>query len=97
MTVADLLPVAPGDLSIQSDPVAYMALVLNRAKGWLDEAQNVDTAREAKAIAVGYEAVIHEKELAFDAQLAATRDRAPLRAPHRAAGPSRTGPWRFCR
>lgn len=39
---------------------------------WLAEAQSIDEVRETKAIAVGYESVIREKELAFDAQLAAT-------------------------
>jgi hypothetical protein len=65
--------VAVGDAgALEADPVAYMAVVLNRAKGWLGEAQSIDVVREAKAIAVGYESVIREKELAFDAQLSAT-------------------------
>jgi hypothetical protein len=49
-----------------------MSTVLHRAKSWLQEAQNIDAVRDTKAIAVGYESVIREKELAFDAQLAAT-------------------------
>jgi hypothetical protein len=70
--VTDLLPVEPDRLASEIDPVGYMTTVLNRAKGWLEEAQSIDEVRNAKAIAVGYEAVIREKELAFDAQLAAT-------------------------
>lgn len=58
--------------ALERDPVEYMAVVLNRAKGWLAEAQSVEDVRETKAIAVGYESVIREKELAFDAQLSAT-------------------------
>jgi hypothetical protein len=49
-----------------------MQTVLHRAKSWLDEAQNIDEVRNAKAVALGYETVIREKEMAFDAQLAAT-------------------------
>lgn len=67
-----MLPIEPDELSLQSDPVGYMSVVLHRAKGWLAEAQNIESVRDAKAIAVGYEAVIKEKELAFDAQLSAT-------------------------
>lgn len=70
--MTDLLPVQPDELSLQADPVGYMTVVLHRAKGWLVEAQNIDRVRDAKAIAVGYEAVIIEKELSLDAQLAAT-------------------------
>jgi hypothetical protein len=66
----NLIPAA--DVSLDSSPSEYMAVVLNRAKGWLAEAQSIDEVRETKAIAVGYESVIREKELAFDAQLAAT-------------------------
>lgn len=54
------------------DPTSYMAIVLHRAKSWLEEAQSIDDVRDARAMAVGYEAVIREKELGFDAQLAAT-------------------------
>jgi len=67
-----LLPVARDEHALDADPVEYMAVVLHRAKGWLAEAQDIDAVREAKAVAVGYEAVIREKELAFDAQLSAT-------------------------
>ena len=67
-----LVPVERDRRALEADPVEYMAVVLHRAKGWLAEAQDVDSVREAKAIAVGYEAVIREKELAFDAQLSAT-------------------------
>jgi len=71
-SVTDLLPIAPDELSVQADPTGYMEVMLHRAKGWLQEARNIDDVRDAKAIAVGYVAVIKEKELAFDAQLAAT-------------------------
>lgn len=57
---------------LELDPIQHMSVVLNRAKGWLDEARSIDDVRAAKAIAVGYESVLREKELAFDAQLAAT-------------------------
>lgn len=68
---AELVPASdPG--ALEADPVQYMAVVLNRAKSWLAEAQSIDSVRETKAIAVGYESVIREKELAFDAQLSAT-------------------------
>lgn len=70
--MTDLLPVEPDSLAIEADPVGYMLVVLNRAKSWLQEAQSIDSVREAKAIAVGYESVIREKEMAADAQLAAT-------------------------
>lgn len=70
MSATDIVPVNGGDL--EQDPVQYMAVVLNRAKSWLAEAQSIDSVRETKAIAVGYESVIREKELAFDAQLSAT-------------------------
>lgn len=70
--MTDLLPVESDVASLELDPVAYMATVLHRAKSWLDEAQNIDDVRNAKAIAIGYENVIREKEMAFDAQLAAT-------------------------
>lgn len=70
--MTDLLPVEPAALPAEENPVEYMLTVLNRAKGWLAEAASIDDVRNAKAIAVGYEAVIREKELAFDAQLAAT-------------------------
>lgn len=49
-----------------------MAIALNRAKGWLNEAKSIEAVRDARAIACGYETVIREKELAFDAQLSAT-------------------------
>lgn len=68
---SDLI-VAPDAGALEADPVAYMAVVLNRAKEWLSEAQSIDSVRDTKAIAVGYESVIREKELAFDAQLSAT-------------------------
>lgn len=58
--------------ALEADPVQYMAVVLNRAKQWLTEAESIDAVRNTKAIAVGYEAVLREKELAFDAQLSAT-------------------------
>jgi hypothetical protein len=58
--------------ALEADPVEYMSVVLNRAKGWLGEAASIEAVRDAKAIAVGYESVIREKELAFDAQLSAT-------------------------
>jgi len=67
----DLLPVVPESIT-DVDPVDYMATVLNRAKGWLVEAQSIEAVRDAKAVALGYETVIREKELAFDAQLSAT-------------------------
>jgi hypothetical protein len=70
--VTDLLPVEPDSLALESDPTAYMLTALNRAKGWLEQAQSIESVRDAKAIAVGYESVIREKEMAFDAQLAAT-------------------------
>lgn len=70
--MTDLLPVAPESLPAEVDPTEYMLTVLNRAKEWLTEARSIEDVRDAKAIAVGYEAVIREKELAFDAQLAAT-------------------------
>jgi hypothetical protein len=57
---------------LEGDAVKYMAVVLNRAKGWLAEAQSIEEVRHARAVAVGYESVLREKELAFDAQLAAT-------------------------
>jgi hypothetical protein len=57
---------------LETDPVQYMAVVLNRAKEWLSEAQSIDEVRQSKAVAIGYESVIREKELAFDAQLSAT-------------------------
>lgn len=60
------------DVPLEVDAVQHMSVVLNRAKGWLDEARSIDDVRQAKALAVGYESVIREKELAFDAQLAAT-------------------------
>lgn len=66
------LAVLPAAGALEEDPVQYMAIVLNRAKSWLAEAQNIETVRETKALAVGYESVIREKELAFDAQLSAT-------------------------
>lgn len=66
------LVAAPSASELESDPVGYMAIVLNRAKGWLAEAQSIDAVRETKAIAVGYESVIREKELAMDAELSAT-------------------------
>ncbi|HVX20933.1 MAG TPA: hypothetical protein VHB02_06280 [Acidimicrobiales bacterium] len=72
MTVTDLVPVKSDAAALEADPVAYMAAVLHRAKGWLQEAQSIDDVRHTKAIAVGYENVIREKEMAFDAQLAAT-------------------------
>jgi hypothetical protein len=58
--------------ALEADPVEYMSVVLNRAKGWLTEAASIEDVRHEKAIAVGYESVIREKELAFDAQLSAT-------------------------
>ncbi|MCU1492826.1 MAG: hypothetical protein JWO62_590 [Acidimicrobiaceae bacterium] len=70
--MTDLLPVEPDSLALESDPTAYMLTALNRAKGWLEQAQSIESVRDAKAIAVGYESVIREKEMAFDAQLAAT-------------------------
>ena len=70
--MTDLLPVEPDSLALEQDPTSYMLVALNRAKGWLVEAQSIETVRDAKAIAVGYEAVIREKELSIDAQLAAT-------------------------
>lgn len=69
---ADLVQVEPDAQALDADPVGYMAVVLHRAKGWLAEAQSIDAVRDTKAIAVGYESVIREKELAFDAQLSAT-------------------------
>lgn len=71
-TELDVLTSDPSALPDVSDPVGYMATVLNRAVGWLKEAQSIDEVRNAKAIAVGYESVIREKEMAFDAQLSAT-------------------------
>jgi hypothetical protein len=71
MSTADLVPVSESG-ALEADPVEYMALALNRAKGWLSEATSIEEVRHEKAIAVGYESVIREKELAFDAQLAAT-------------------------
>jgi hypothetical protein len=62
---------APG-VSLETNPVEYMAVALDRAKDWLAEAQSIEDVRETKAIAVGYESVIREKELALDAQLSAT-------------------------
>lgn len=67
----DLVPVTD-EVALAADPVEYMAVVLHRAKGWLSEAQSIDEVRNTKAVAVGYESVIREKELAFDAQLSAT-------------------------
>lgn len=67
-----LLPVESDAAALELDPVAYMTTVLHRAKSWLEEAQNIDDVRTTKAIAVGYENVLREKEMAFDAQLAAT-------------------------
>jgi len=64
--------VVPEAGALEADPVQYMAVVLHRAKGWLAEAQSIEQVRETKAVAVGYESVIREKELAFDAQLSAT-------------------------
>lgn len=71
MTGTDLVPALDAG-ELESDPVRYMAVVLHRAKGWLAEAQNIESVRDTKAIAVGYESVVREKELAFDAQLSAT-------------------------
>lgn len=68
---AELVPTTPDESALERDPVGYMAVVLNRAKGWLTEAQSIEDVRNTKAIAVGYESVIREKELAFDAQLSA--------------------------
>ena len=70
--MSDLLPVEVAESAFEIDPVGYMATVLHRAKSWLEEAQNIDDVRNTKAIAVGYESVLREKEMAFDAQLAAT-------------------------
>lgn len=72
MTGAEVAAVESEAGALEADPVAYMAVVLHRAKGWLAEATSIDEVRHAKAVAVGYEAVIREKELAFDAQLSAT-------------------------
>ena len=69
--MTDLLPVQRDELAIKSDSVAYMAMALSRAKGWLAEAEHVDDVREQKAVAVGIEAYVREKELAFDSQLSA--------------------------
>lgn len=69
---AEIVPIVRDEKSLEVDPVGYMATVLHRAKGWLSEAQSIDEVRNAKAVAVGYEAVIREKEMAFDAQLSAT-------------------------
>lgn len=71
MTGMDLIE-RPDEGALMADPVEYMALVLNRAKGWLTEAQSVEEVRNTKAIAVGYESVIREKELAMDAEMSAT-------------------------
>lgn len=71
MTAVDLVPTSDAG-ALEADPVAYMAVALNRAKGWLAEAQSIEDVRAERAIAVGYESVIREKELAFDAQLTAT-------------------------
>jgi hypothetical protein len=68
----DLVQVESDAQALEADPVGYMAVVLHRAKGWLAEATSIDAVRDTKAIAVGYESVIREKELAFDAQLSAT-------------------------
>lgn len=71
--MADLVLADPEATALDAaDPVEYMAVALNRAKGWLAEARSIEDVRETKAIAVGYESVIREKELAFDAQLSAT-------------------------
>jgi hypothetical protein len=70
--MTDLLPIKTDTTSMETDPVGYMTTVLYRAKSWLAEAQSIDDVRNTKAIAVGYESVIREKEMAFDAQLSAT-------------------------
>ncbi len=71
--MADLVLADPEATALDAgDPAEYMAVALNRAKGWLAEARSIEDVRETKAIAVGYESVIREKELAFDAQLSAT-------------------------
>ncbi|MHB8190643.1 MAG: hypothetical protein ACYDHP_09550 [Ferrimicrobium sp.] len=70
--MSEFLPVESETASMEVDPVGYMATVLYRAKSWLKEAQSIDDVRNTKAIAVGYKSVIREKEMAFDAQLAAT-------------------------
>ncbi|MHB1733422.1 MAG: hypothetical protein ACYCU8_08200 [Ferrimicrobium acidiphilum] len=70
--MTDLLPIETDTTSMETDPVGYMTTVLYRAKSWLAEAQSIDDVRHTKAIAVGYESVIREKEMAFDAQLSAT-------------------------
>lgn len=70
MTTA-LVPVGEGG-DLERDPVQYMAVVLNRAKEWLSEATRIEDVRQQRAVAVGYESYIREKELAFDAQLSAT-------------------------
>lgn len=58
--------------ALEVDPVQHMSVVLNRAKGWLEEAKSIDEVREQKHIAVVYETALREKELAFDAQLTAS-------------------------
>lgn len=67
----DIVPTTDAD-ALAADPVGYMQVVLHRARGWLAEARDIDAVRETKAVAIGYESVIREKELAFDAQLTAT-------------------------
>lgn len=71
MSATEIVPVNDA-ASLEQDPVAYMALVLNRAKGWLAEAQRIEDVREQKAYALTLETAIREKELGFDAQLSAT-------------------------
>jgi hypothetical protein len=71
VSATDLVPAREAG-ALEQDPVQYMAVVLHRAKQWLDEAQSIEEVRERKAMAVTLETVIREKELAFDAELAAT-------------------------
>lgn len=47
--MSDLLPVEPAALPAEQDPVEYMALALNRAKGWLSEATRIEDVRNAFA------------------------------------------------
>lgn len=71
MSSTALVPIEDAQ-DLTHDPVQYMAVVLNRAKEWLSEAQHIEEVRESRAVAVSYESYLREKELAFDAQLSAT-------------------------
>lgn len=56
---------------IEADPVEFMTLALTQVTGWLKTAERIDDVREWKSQAVGYEALLRQKGMAVEAQLAA--------------------------